>query len=374
MKQVLSPVIVKPFWELTRCGLWEQTPDPALFQHLDESNWDQLIRLIDKQTVTGICFTAMQRLPMNYRPTRAVYLEWYTRVLLIMQQHWRLLDTCHRLTPAFEAEGIHPILLKGIGIASCYPDPSLRMTGDIDFYIPDHFQAAVDMIKHQGVEVIYQKGHEKYNFNATCIELHTNPIQLPARMTKANICPWIGTTTLHKHGHDYRIPDADTNAALLLTHPFKHLFSWGVGVRHLCDWVMFLHQYHEHINLPKVMDYLKKVHMESFTSVFTTIAMKRLGLESAIAHPWITLPNFHGVRRLEEDMLHTGDIGNEIMAYSQVLEASSTSRKHSFRLIGLYRQLLARLLRLQTVSPYYARRCFLVKIEQITCKLIKGDA
>lgn len=55
------------FWNLVKCGLDRMKPHPEYFYMLNAEDWEMLYRLVQKQAVTGICFSAAELLPPGMR-------------------------------------------------------------------------------------------------------------------------------------------------------------------------------------------------------------------------------------------------------------------------------------------------------------------
>lgn len=373
MNKILDPKIIHAFWELLRCGLREKAPDPVFFQHFGEKEWLNLFSLAEKQTVTGVCFSAVQKLPPSSMPARSLYLKWYQRTFQVIQHHQHIQQTYCKLQKQFHAVSIAPLILKGIAVARYYPEPSLRMTGDIDLFIPADFHKSVDYIANQGIPLVHSNTHDKFNYDSVSVELHHSAINLPAKANADNTWEDISPITVHDKEYVYETIDVNTTAVLLSVHPFKHLFSWGIGIRHLCDWMLFLEKEHTHIDYPKVIGYLKKNRMERFISAFTAMAVHQLGLEKKIAQPWITAHTQKAERNLCNDMLFTGDIGNEIIDYGVELHKSPFSLQTLSKKSAFYKKILSRFVDLIPVAPYYARRKLLRPSYTIFNSIIKNE-
>ena len=65
---------------------------------------------------------------------------------------------------------------------------------------------------------------------------------------------------------------------MLLKHAAKHLFNGGIGLRHLCDWVLFIKQYPD-LNYVYITKELRKDGMERFARVFTVLGLEYIGAD-----------------------------------------------------------------------------------------------
>ena len=128
------------FFALLRAGLWSESLDISLFS--GKTNWNGLLKLGEKQTVLGVLGDGIGQLPPELRPSRE-QLRWLqSRLLQIRQHHLLLNHTLEEVNGRLCAAGVHPILLKGQGVARYYRYPEQRQCGDIDLYVikeDDHY-------------------------------------------------------------------------------------------------------------------------------------------------------------------------------------------------------------------------------------------
>jgi hypothetical protein len=121
------------FFALLRSGLWESPVERSLFS--GDTDWGAIMKIAAMQTVSGIIFDGISNLPEDMQPPAATMRQLYQTVIRIEQSHELLNDRLIRIIALLQAEGIHPILLKGQGVAQNYPNPARRQCGDIDLYI-----------------------------------------------------------------------------------------------------------------------------------------------------------------------------------------------------------------------------------------------
>ena len=350
MKQKLPDHIKKAFFELLKAGLWGKMPDPVFFDSLGEKEWNELYRLVKKQAVAGVCFSSLQQLPQELRPPRMLYLSWLAQTECIRQSNCRMRDAYTELNDRLEKAGICPVLMKGLGLASWYLVPDLRMTGDIDLYIPDKYEKAVDLIKSWGYEVTYMLQHNKIQYHGFWVELHHSVINPSGLFDVSDEPAFVTDGIIH-----YRIPDIEANALLLLTHAARHLLGEGIGIRHLCDWVLFLHYNHAEIDYDFVWKRIRKARLERFVVEFTALAVEYLGLDPAIAGKWTegSLDKFKLM--LLEDMLSKGDCGIQVFRKREEIVLSLSLWKMVYKGVEYYGTSLFRLFLFYPYWPTYIR-------------------
>ena len=277
----MKPIVKGAFLELVRGGVWETKLDLTCFILLTSEDWESVYSLVQKQSLIGVCFPAVELLPDALRPPQTIYLKWFGQVLYIKAGSSRMHEAVLELVAKFATMGIHPVLMKGLGVACWYPKPELRMTGDIDLYFPEHYNEAVSAMEAEGFPMIYMPNHDKFEYKGIWVEMHHQLIRFPLSAA------WkIGTAMVSDELAVFRIPDADTNALLLLSHAAKHLIGPGVGIRHLCDWVVFLQHHSQAVHFDKLWKELKVLGLERFAIEFTALAHDYLGMDLPETESW----------------------------------------------------------------------------------------
>lgn len=149
--------------------------------------------------------------------------------------------------------GIEVVLLKGQGNAQYYPEPSLRQCGDIDLYIgQDNFETAYDILKTVASEIDSKAEltigkHFHMKIGTVCFDIHrfSGMYYLPRYNDKYHETEIKGLTGNLKQIHFgnclVNLPSNEFNAYYIFNHLFNHFLISGVGLRHLCDLMMFLH-------------------------------------------------------------------------------------------------------------------------------------
>ena len=125
----------RTFLTLVRSGLWNTPVDPTPFSSMNSADWEEIYQLARTQALLAITFDGVLSLPAELRPPRPLYLQWAAKVVQIEQSNLRLNEELPEVFMPYREAGLHPILLKGQGIATHYINPLHRQCGDIDVYI-----------------------------------------------------------------------------------------------------------------------------------------------------------------------------------------------------------------------------------------------
>lgn len=355
----MTKPIADAFWELLRCSLWNRIPNVALFGKLTDEEWNHIYSLVKKHAIIGITFLMLEKLPAESRPNRKLYLSWCGTALQIKNRSHHMNEVYHTLSEWLEHAGIRLILMKGLGIATCYPQPLLRMAGDIDIYImKKDYAAAIKLIQQAGIPIKRTAEHDEFVYQGIQIELHTHTSHY------AHIFENVRDTEIISEGDfKYRVPSAETNAILLIKHPARHMFTSGSAIRHLCDWAVFLQQNHNRISFSSLEEKLRNEGLERFAMTFTSLAVEYLGLSPKTSYQeWLRNSKKKQEEVLLNDLLEKGDCGMSDLNQRLSIEKLSFSWASCKGWMTYYGKSFFRLMKLSILFPNIIRRMIVERI------------
>lgn len=275
------------FFVLTRAGLWEREPDSMACFPLTDDEWNEVYRLAVLQTLTGIVYRGMLRLPDNLLPPDAVLLRWVARVDRIERENQLMNGVIRELGDAFSAKGFRPVLQKGQGIAALYEYPLLRECGDIDFYFPDREQRAQAdaWVEQQGISLCKEAdGSVHYVWKGVTVEHHSRLIdlyspflqhylkELEDEMGFVAVRPW------QDCAQEWRVASPLLNLLMLNAHILKHALGWGIGLRQLCDMARAYYSWHECFERARLTEVYEKTGIGRWSKVLHGVLLDYLGM------------------------------------------------------------------------------------------------
>lgn len=277
------------FFSLLRAGLWGSPINEGLFSR--DIYWDEILKMADMQTVNGILFDGIAKLPSEKQPPVLLMRKLYQTIIRIERSHELLNKTLEKIVPALQEEGIHPILLKGQGVAQNYPNPVRRQCGDIDLYVGEkNCKKAADVslligaIPEEKTKRESPK-HKNFYLGEVSLELHFLVEKLHNPIYNLKFQRW---TTLHLSGSELRrwninnfniiLPPINFDALYIFNHLFHHFIAGGVGLRQLCDWMLYLHKFKNQINKEELLHDLKSFGLLRAWQIFGNILVDVLGL------------------------------------------------------------------------------------------------
>lgn len=123
-----------PYLDFLRFSLNEEAQVPESVKLID---WDQLLQFAKDQCVSGVYWMGVRRLGhlKENKPTDDHVMRWMAACGKLGKRNSTVTERSAWVAKNFEKEGFQACLLKGQGLALCYPDPSLRYPGDIDIWV-----------------------------------------------------------------------------------------------------------------------------------------------------------------------------------------------------------------------------------------------
>lgn len=354
-------VVQKQFLELLRAGLWGGCPDVTLFQ--GEVKWKAIFKIAREQAVQVLVADGMEALPEHLAPKKETIYKIAIRRTTNSLAYKVQKSLINRITTLFNEEGIPSILLKGQGVAQNYQKPESRMCGDIDIYVGmDNFHKACEILRREGaVELIHQDEHEfhiAFDLDDKTIEVHKKSDVIHGRKLNDSLQKWItnhldaklADGTLPKWNNDgtlINIPDPTYNAFYIIHHAVRHMLGEGIGLRHVCDWMIFLHTHQDQIDTEELKAKLAEYKMATAWGQFGALATKYLGFpEEHLLVPPIN-QNESKAELLLQHIFSTGNFGQ----YSK--EKRDSKSRYLKRKWHNFRFQMSRLFKLYRILPDY---------------------
>lgn len=284
----ISSASVRQLLSLVRASLWQTGIDLKPFRNM-AVDWDEIGNLSIQQTVGALAINAALSLPEGLCPP----IEWANKGQAILRRirlSNLLLDSCVVEVAAKLKEGNVPfILLKGQAFARAYPDATLRQCGDIDLYVgKDNFLRAIKLSLQEGWspkenDAMSDK-HYGCKLKGVLIELHRIAGQLPGRQSDMKFQQWSrrmlsgSQNVVVIEGENIPAPPPLFNVIFVFMHLYLHFINGGIGLRHVCDWVMLLHNHYNDIDVEELKKLLNDFGLSRAWRSFTPVAVKYLGL------------------------------------------------------------------------------------------------
>lgn len=276
------------FFALLRNALWYPYTKAARYSYIDEEKQElpnnisvkvseSLLDLADKQTVSALIADSIFR--NDIKLSQAFLFEMVGLVEQIKHANQQLND---ELKQFIQLPLKDFVVVKGQTIAALYPNPLLRMPGDIDFLVLNYKRDKSVIEKKWQIELPENLIDKETSFEhgGVTYEIHDSLIVF-------------GSTKHNKFWNQlmYRpcsqvivdnvfVPTLEPNvyAAYVFVHLFFHFVREGIGLRQMCDWAAILHYYREGINQYELERILKGIGLFKAYCSFGYILIDMLGL------------------------------------------------------------------------------------------------
>lgn len=281
-----------------------------------EQEWDAIYHTALKQTVAGVLFIGIERLPGHQRPYKELVMKWFGLVRSIETQNRRMNDAAVGVSKRFLKDGFRSVVLKGQGVATLYPQPLRRQSGDIDIWLEGTREEILTYVRRfvPDAEALYH--HVEFPvMRDVVIEVHFIPSFCINPFTDKRLQKFLKDETsfdnyidLPENAGQITIPTERLNRIFLLRHTFGHFIGEGVGLRQVMDYYYLL----ENSECTKAdveeQQLLKKLGMYKFAGALMYVLHHVFGLTK---DKMIVPANEKEGIFLLKEIMQTGNFGHE---------------------------------------------------------------
>lgn len=280
--------VYKPFFCVLRLGLWEQAQERVEdFFPISDLHWEKLYQLAMKHTVEGVLFDGLQKLPTAYLPTKALLLRWTVRVDAIERRNLWMNKVIVAQSHFFKEQKLSIMLLKGQGLARCYPNPNRRICGDIDWYVTEKkdYESLYKILQERNLKPEKQAG---FSFSAVWKNCDTEVHQRMFDLHNPFLGRYLKKLEKEQQADALSLTWGDTAVALpsvLLSfvqvnaHILKHLLSFGIGMRQLCDSARLCFYYADQVDGEQLQKIYERLGIKKWIDLLHCLLVKDIGLD-----------------------------------------------------------------------------------------------
>lgn len=279
----------KIFFEFLRFCIGSAKEIPGSLKEVD---WKELYAIAQKQALLGVLFHGIQRLPKELAPEQKLLMQWMVMAEQIRKQNIRLFLDSVKVCKNFENKGFANCILKGQGNALLYPDPYMRMPGDIDLYLAGGRKRVMQYINKVCPNQVMRYHHVDFPVMKTAIEVHFTPSYMFFPIHNRRMQKWFkkvmdlqcsNVVTLPDGYGEITVPTMNFNVIYILSHLYRHVFTEGIGLRQLIDYYFVLMKSEERRvkNLTALQRELKYLGLWKFAGAVMYVLHEALGLPEA---------------------------------------------------------------------------------------------
>lgn len=231
--------------------------EAVLSEYID---WEAIREMAEQQSVLGITFAGIERLPRQMMPAMPILMDWVGQAEKIKTQNETADKTSAKVVNTFERKyGTKAILLKGQSYNALYTDEKrgidlrgLRTSGDIDLWAvkPDEdggfSRGVLDRSRDYTLRLALQKRPDATAQPHHVDYLAKNGIPVELHFTPSTVFNLYYNRRVQRFFEDAlprctdRLP-IDVDVLFSLMHLRRHLIAEGVGLRQVID-LYFLKQ------------------------------------------------------------------------------------------------------------------------------------
>ena len=251
----------------------------------DAIDWKEVMDKSFKQGVGGLVFDALEYVPKNRRPSKAILMSWLGRVVAMERLYENNKSSIAHLATFYQKYDIKMLLLKGYGLSLYWPLSHHRPVGDIDIYLFGK-QAYADNIIRKHFEIRIDNSHHKHSvftFENSMVENHYSFLNVHAHRSTAaieHILLQELTDTMDSDITNVVFPSVRFNSLYLLRHSAEHFASVDINLRIVLDWAFFVKA--NPVDWDWLLEKLEQVGMMKYMVVLNAICVKYLGFDKSL--------------------------------------------------------------------------------------------
>lgn len=287
-----------------------------LSRQLSFKEWRDVYEQAGKQTVVGIVFDGVQKLPKEQWPPQAVLFEWIGQTEQIRQQNRKVNAVLKELALLFNANGVRYAIVKGQIVGNYYSDPLLRQAGDVDYYVEEQDFERVKQLIESTWDVSFEETeghhHVEFEYKGVLFEQHHTLIKL---YDKEKNEYWRGLMketfkSMEIEGVPVSVLSPTLHSLYIFLHLYHHLLELGVGLRQFCDWAAILHACKNEIDHQAIRKHLELLGIEGAYRACGCLLIDYLGLPKVEFTYELKSSDKRYSKRILDVVMYRGNMGH----------------------------------------------------------------
>ena len=278
-------------------------------------DWQGLYRFSQQQAIVGIVLAGIDRLSKDDGITldipKDLLFEWIGQANMIETQNKLVNQRVKELIMYLKEQGKESCILKGQGNTLMYPNPAMRMPGDIDVWIKGTKKEVVAFVHQRFPEMNVQYHHMNYPiFDDVEVEVHYYPSFCYNKWHNYCLQQYFRESSDKQFSNmteaGYSVPTLAFNLVFQLSHMMRHFFTQGIGLRHAIDYYYLLCQEISEEKMQEAIRVIKRCGMYKFFCAILWIEKEVLGLDKKID---VATANEKAGKLVQREMLQGGNFG-----------------------------------------------------------------
>ncbi len=257
-----------------------------------------------------------------------IYNVWYKHTLHTISNNYKIEYAHNYIGEILSKNNIEYTILKGCRSAYYYPYPDKRSLGDVDFLVRNCDVENVCKILEDNGFVKYKSSDEHefhiiYIKDKVCYELHYRFDDTlnddSEKFTENLIKTAVEIPVLDGKGK-IKVCNEINHALIMLIHMKRHLNGAGLGLRHLCDWAVFVNRYTSGEFTEKFKEAIESKGLWKFACASSLVANKYIGLPYK---EWFGTADDNVLDWLIEYIYSNGNFGKKDVSFAPLLSQNT---------------------------------------------------
>lgn len=303
------------YLEFIRWSLHHTDAAPSFISEID---WQELLSFAKKQTIIGLFWQGIQRLgDVANKPSEDDVMDWMGEYTKIVRRNTKTDDAVAWLANFIHSNDIGFFVFKGQTVASYYPTPEIRTSGDVDFYVlkKDWDRAKSLLEKEVTITDDHSGQHLEFTKDGIPFEMHYHTAVFASgskqRYWDELIDSYFEEVLDHVVINGIEVPTLPPtlNAIYLFVHIYHHFLKEGIALRQFIDWIMFFEAKHDEIVVSELTAKLKRLGLLRAFKAFGAILTDVLDMDEKFFPYALTDSDKRYVNKIMLIVLRYGNFG-----------------------------------------------------------------
>lgn len=328
---------------------WCKHPTGKAPVGISKIDWQELLSFAKKQTIIGIYWQGIQRLgDVANKPSEDDVMDWMGEYTKIVRRNTKTDDAVAWFAKFMHSNDIGFFVFKGQTVASYYPTPEIRTSGDVDFYVfkKDWDRAKSLLEKEVTITDDHSGQHLEFTKDGIPFEIHYHTVVFASgskqRYWDELIESYFDDVLDHVEINGVEVPTLPPtlNAIYLFVHIYHHFLKEGIALRQFIDWMMFFEAKHDEIVVSELTAKLERLGLLRAFKAFGAILTDVLGMDVKFFPYSLTDRDKNYVDKIMAIVLRYGNFGKygrkeQQGGWKHSMETGVRSLRHIFQFFWL---------------------------------------
>ena len=307
MKSRLDPAASAVLCRLLRAALGT-SHELVNLAAVPAGRWPDVLAAARAHTVSALVFRAVERSGQAEQLPAAVCMALLTDAERLAARSRRMQCVSEACLASAAGDGLSLLPMKGPAVAAFYPEPDLRVSGDLDFYVPAVCRPlAAAWLRRMGSPVEEKPdGSLAGKVDGIDVDLHSDYFDLPVPVRRRP-----------------PVPSPEAVLLQLSLHVLKHVMGPGAGLRQVCDVAMACRALAGQYDRAALLEAFRASGTLRWNRVLSAFIHRHLGVDTG----WFPGRREVSCRPLEDIVFSGGNFGHHGTGRTSALHGASVWRR-----------------------------------------------